>query len=137
MPRERGSAIIESALVLVVFMMLTVGLTDAARMIFAYNEMPFLAHEGARYAAVHGANSSTPLTCGAVIGHIQGMAPGVVSSLLSITVNGQSSAGSATKLGAAPTQVTVTASYTLNPFFRMLLGGSTIVSGRSMMQYAQ
>src|SRR5581483_12220797 len=78
---QRGSAMVEAALVLLVFILLFLGLSDVARMVFAYNEMPYLAREGARYAAVHGASSSAPLKCGNVIDHVRTMAAGVDSSL--------------------------------------------------------
>src|SRR5579884_2948994 len=100
--RERGSTIIESSLVLVVFIMLFLGLSDIARLIYAYNEMPYLAREGARYAAVHGLASSSPMNCGQVISHLQGIATGVDTSLLTISVNGQTSSSSSTALGSAP-----------------------------------
>ena len=128
---------VEAALVLLVFILLFLGLSDVARMVFAYNEMPYLAREGARYAAVHGASSSAPLKCGNVIDHVRTMAAGVDSSLLTISVNGQTSSGSATALGAAPDSATVVATYRLNPIFNKLLGSATNVSGRSIMPYTQ
>ena len=128
---------VEAALVLLVFIMLFLSMADVARLIYAYNEMPFLAREGARYAAVHGGKSSAPLTCGDVITHMEGMAPGVVLSQLTISVNGTTSSTSATALGASPSQVTVIATYTLNPLFRWVLSGTTNVSGQSIMEFSQ
>jgi Flp pilus assembly protein TadG len=141
MPRRRrgewGSTIVEAALVLILFIMLFLCMADVARLIYAYNEMPFLAREGARYAAVHGGKSSAPLTCGAVITHMQAMAPGVVASQLTISVNGTTSSTSATALGVSPAQVTVIATYTLNPLFKWVLSGTTNVSGQSIMEFSQ
>ena len=134
---QRGSAILEAALVLVVFVMLFLGLADVARMMYAHNEMPYLAREGARYAAVHGSASSSPMTCGQVIAHVRAIAPGVDPSLLTIEVNGQTSPSNSTALGAAPNNATVTASYTLNPIFTKMLGSSVTVSGKSSLEYAQ
>lgn len=134
---ERGNTIVESTLVLLVFLMLFLSLADCARMIYAYNEMPFLAREGARYAAVHGASSSSPLNLGQVITHIEGMAPGVVASALTVSVNGTTSTSSTTALGSAPSAVTVKASYTLNPLFKWIMSGNSTVSGQSIMEYAQ
>jgi len=137
-PRERGSAIVESALVLLIFVMLFLALSDVARMIYAYNELPYLAREGARYAAVHGSNSSSgALNCGQVITHLKSMAAGLDPTQLTISVNGQTSASSSTALGAAPGSTTVIVSYNLNPVFLKLLGSSTTVSGRSIMPYSQ
>jgi len=134
---QRGSAAVEGALVLLVFVMLFLGLMDVSRMMYAHNEMPYLAREGARYAAVHGSGSSNPMTCGQVITHVRGIAPGVDPSLLTINVNGQTSSRSSTALGSAPGTATVTASYTLNPIFKKILGSSITVSGKSSMAYAQ
>ena len=134
---ERGNTVVEAALVLTLFIMLFLCMADVARMVYAYNEMPYLAREGARYAAVHGANSSSPLNYGQVITHIENMAPGVVTGQLTVSVNGTTSSTSTIALGSSPAEVTVVATYTLNPMVKWVLNGSTNVSGQSILEFAQ
>ena len=134
---ERGNTVVEAALVLTLFIMLFLCMADVARMVYAYNEMPYLAREGARYAAVHGANSSSPLNYGQVITHIENVAPGVVTGQLTVSVNGTTSSTSTIALGSSPAEVTVVATYTLNPMVKWVLNGSTNVSGQSIMEFAQ
>jgi Flp pilus assembly protein TadG len=47
--RRRGQAMVEYALVLPVFFMLTIGVVDFCRAVYAYNTVSFLARDGARY----------------------------------------------------------------------------------------
>lgn len=53
-PRRRGTTIVESAVVLSVTLLLTMGLIVGGLGIFRYQEVAHLAREGARYASVHG-----------------------------------------------------------------------------------
>jgi Flp pilus assembly protein TadG len=52
--RERGSAIAETAMVLVVAMMLVFGIIDFGRLIYAYHTIASMARQGARWAMVRG-----------------------------------------------------------------------------------
>ena len=54
---QRGSTLVESAVVATVFLLLLVGIMEFGRLGFAYNEVSFAAQRAARYAAVRG-NSS-------------------------------------------------------------------------------
>src|SRR5579884_1446394 len=131
--QQKGSAIVEGALVLLIFILLFLALADVARMIYAYNEMPYLAREGARYAAVHGSSSSSPLQYKDVASKIKTIAAGVDQTQLQISVNGDTSQTSTTALASAPASVTVIVTYTLNPVFKKILGSSLNVSGQSIM----
>lgn len=132
---QRGSTTLESALVLVLLVLLFAGLADAARLVYASNEMTYLAREGARYAAVHSASSAKPVTCGQVIARVQTIATGISPTLLTVSVNGQTSADSVVTLAPAPGSAVVEVSYRLNPVILKLVGSSTTVSGRSVMPY--
>jgi hypothetical protein len=59
--REHGQAMIEFSLILLVFLMLTVGLIDAGRSIFLYNEIASIARFGARWGSVVGGTCNAPL----------------------------------------------------------------------------
>ena len=49
---RRGQALVETALVLPIFLFLAMGAVDAARAIWEYNTVAFLARDGARYGTV-------------------------------------------------------------------------------------
>lgn len=58
--RQRGSIIVEFALMLPLFLTLVLGVIEGSRVIWMYNTMSHAAREGARYAVVHGADSPSP-----------------------------------------------------------------------------
>jgi Flp pilus assembly protein TadG len=57
---ERGQALVEFALVGVVFFLLVFGMIDVGRAVWNYNTLSQATREGARYAIVHGARSADP-----------------------------------------------------------------------------
>jgi Flp pilus assembly protein TadG len=59
-PNPRGSTLIESSIVAVVFLLLLTGIMEFGRLGFAYNEVSFAAQCAARYAAVRGSASGHP-----------------------------------------------------------------------------
>lgn len=58
--RERGQALVEFALVGIVFFIVVLGMIDVGRAVWNYNTLAQATREGTRYAIVHGANSSDP-----------------------------------------------------------------------------
>jgi hypothetical protein len=58
--RSRGQALVEFALVAPLLFLLIVGTVEAGRFIFYYEVMNHATREGARYAIVHGADSTCP-----------------------------------------------------------------------------
>lgn len=63
---QRGSTLLEFGLILPVFLLLTVGIVDLGRGIWAYNTLAHAAREGARYAMVRGETSQHPASSGEV-----------------------------------------------------------------------
>jgi len=55
--RRRGSTLVESSVVAVVFLLLLAGIMEFGCLGFAYNEVSFAAQSAARYAAVRGSSS--------------------------------------------------------------------------------
>lgn len=55
--RERGSTLVESAIVATVFLILLSGIMQFSFMSFAYNLVCYASHRAARYATVHGTAS--------------------------------------------------------------------------------
>ncbi len=58
--REGGQALVEFALVGIVFFLLVFGMVDVGRGVWNYNTLAQATREGTRYAIVHGAASSDP-----------------------------------------------------------------------------
>jgi|SRR6266581_3560355 len=52
-----GQSLAELSIVLVLFLVVTFGIVDAGRLIFAYNAVSLSAREGVRYAIVRGSTS--------------------------------------------------------------------------------
>jgi len=55
--RESAQSLTELPIVLVLFLVLTFGIVDAGRLIYAYNAVSLSAREGVRWAAVRGGTS--------------------------------------------------------------------------------
>ncbi len=102
---ESGQTLVEFALVLVVFLMMTLGLLDGLRVIFYYSQIQEAARTGARWAAVqvarevngvtlwgtfgdqgNAANTYCDAGCGAntITGHLK-LADGVTDTILGAT----------------------------------------------------
>jgi Flp pilus assembly protein TadG len=60
--KERGQALVEFSLVIIVFIPIVFGIFDGGRLIFAYNAVANAAREGARVAIVNQSTSGTD-TC--------------------------------------------------------------------------
>ncbi len=56
--RERGEGLVEFALILPIFLLVTIGLMDLGQAMFQQNTLAFAAREATRYAIVHGSNGS-------------------------------------------------------------------------------
>jgi Flp pilus assembly protein TadG len=116
---DRGSSLIEFALISVMFIILLAGVVEMGRMVLVYTTIANAARAGARYAIVHGADQTVspsgpgnPCTCTNVKTVVKNFAgAGLVNtSALTITVaypGGNNNAGSL---------VTVTVAYTYDPF---------------------
>ncbi len=57
---ERGQALVEFALVAIVFFVFVFGMIDAGRAVWNYNTLAQATREGTRYAIVHGSDSTAP-----------------------------------------------------------------------------
>jgi len=96
---DRGSALVEHAIVLIVLMMFLFGIMDFSRFLYVYHFVSEVAREGTRYAAVRGSSFSTEcgtgsspktyacyVTAADIQTYVQGLAPmGITSS--SVTIN--------------------------------------------------
>src|SRR5690348_6353444 len=82
---QKGTVIVESAITLVVLLVMLLGIVEGGRLIWTYNTLAFVAREGTRYATVRGSNSSSPATTGTVDTYVKGQATGLDPSLMTVT----------------------------------------------------
>lgn len=83
--RQRGQTAVEFALVLLPAMIIVYAILQGAAMLFAYSAVAYASRCGARYAMVHGNNSTQPATASSVQSYVRGLVLGINSS--QITVN--------------------------------------------------
>ncbi|MCU1248003.1 MAG: hypothetical protein JWQ49_1032 [Edaphobacter sp.] len=138
---DRGSSLIEFALIAFMFVIVLTGVVEMGRMVLVYTTIANAARAGARYAIVHGADQTVspsgpgnPCTCPAVKTVVKNFASAglVNTSALTITVsypNGDNKAGS---------PVAVKVMYTYDPFvnyFSTLLNKSLGSTSQGIITY--
>ena len=85
--RQRGSNLVESALVFLGFMFLVFGSVEFGRMVYAFNTVCEAAREGARWASVRGSSSSSPATNTTVTNYVKQWAVGLDTSQLTVNTS--------------------------------------------------
>ncbi len=73
---DRGSELLEFAAASVIFFTIVFGTIEFGLAVWQYNMTADLAQEGARWASVHGASSSSPATTAQLQSYVQSRAPG-------------------------------------------------------------
>lgn len=133
---ERAQALVETALVLPLLLLLIVGFFDAGRAIWLSNTLATAVREGSRYGVVHGALSGAPTGPGAtsytapdtdttITAQVRRYAAGVPSNLtvLSTWPDGNANRGS---------RIVVSASFPFTPILvQVFLGGGLGITLRS------
>jgi Flp pilus assembly protein TadG len=105
---ERGSSLVEFALVLTVLFMLIFGVMDFSRAAYAYNFIANAASEAARYAIVRGATCTTwatacPAAASDITSYVQGLVPaGIQVTSASTCGSSSSTAGALTVCATWP-----------------------------------
>ena len=136
---ERGQALVEFSLVSVVFFLLVFGMVDVGRAVWNYNTLAQATREGARYAIVHGGDSSDPSGPGSayytppntdsmVTQQVETFGGGLNPSRLTVQTewpDGSNISGS---------HVTVTSQYEFEPIFDFLGLVSFTMTSSSTMQ---
>jgi Flp pilus assembly protein TadG len=85
---ERGAAMLEFGLVMVVFFMFVFGVMDFGRAIYTYHFVSNAACEATRYAIVRGATSADPVTPTDVANYVKAITPlGVDPSSLTVSTS--------------------------------------------------
>jgi len=125
---ERGQALVETALVLPLLLLLIVGLFDIGRAIWLSNTLATAVREGSRYGVVHGALSGSPTGPGAatytapdtdtaITAYVRNYSTGVPNTMtvLSTWPDGNANRGS---------RVVVSASFPFTPILSQVFLGS-------------
>jgi Flp pilus assembly protein TadG len=140
---ERGSALVEFALVSTALLMLIFGIIDFGRALYTYHLVSNAARLGTRYAIVRGTACtprSTPDVCPATTTQVQtyvrGTAPGVDPNAMTVTTTWPTSTG-CTGTGAPGCVVSVQVQYTFH-FMTLLMPHFTLpISSTSKMVVSQ
>jgi Flp pilus assembly protein TadG len=127
---ERGSAMVEGALCLTVFLVMVFGIMDFGRAVFAYNSISWAAREGARYAIVRGSSSGHQATATDVKNYVLSRTVGMVSSDLGISTTWTPDA-------SAGSTVSVAVTYSFTPFGPYMPVGPWNLKSTSKMIIAQ
>ncbi len=106
--REVGSELIETAVVLPMYLMLVFGMISFAIVLFAYCNATFAAKAALRYAVVHSANSITPYTLTSVQGIVNPLLWGAPTCAGCVTVSVSPTSPSTTVGSAVSVNVTMT-----------------------------
>ena len=83
--RQRGNAMVESALGMTVFLMLFFGIIDFSRAIWNYNTLSYATRVGVRYAIIHGSASGSAATSDDISSVVQTRGVGLDSRNLTVT----------------------------------------------------
>ena len=123
---QRGSTIVEFAMTLLPCLILILGMCDFGRAVWSYNTISYAAREGARYAIVHGDESSNPASTGKIQQIVDEWAVGMSSEDLSVQTSWQpdNSSGST---------VVVTVNYEFQTVVPVLPSGVTLTSTSRMV----
>ena len=109
--RRRGTSAVEGAVVYPVAILLLMGTLILGLGIFRYQQLQFLARQGARYASVHGPtyaseNDQAKASASTVLAHVQG---------LSVGLQGLDCSAVTYSAATVPCTVGVTLTYTWDP----------------------
>ena len=133
MRQERGQAIVEFALTALIFLTLLVFIMDGSRIFWNYLTVTEAARVGARYAIVHGAQCLPPTAAvgpgnySALTAHVTSRAVGLTPANLTVTPTWPTG-------NRAPSSVTVSITYRVQPITRLFWPGQTFtLSAQSKM----
>lgn len=125
--RSKGQALVEFALIAPLLFLLIFGIIEAGRFILYYHTLNHAVREGARYAIVHGSNSSAPASQGntsGVVTRVEEAAFDLMSGG-NLTVNvcyyqGMDGCGTGIASNNRGDNVRVDATYTYSPIVNLI-----------------
>jgi Flp pilus assembly protein TadG len=120
---EKGSGILEVALVLPVLMITLLAIADLGRYVYATNLMPYLAREGARWASLEAGRPVKSLDPQAVSKYVRGLAAGLPEDAVKVETS------------LAPQLVAVKVTWVFQPVLNVFGGPVTVRGHASMRRY--
>ena len=112
---DRGANLVEFALLAIPFLMITLGLVDFGRAIFAYNALASATREAARVAMVRGSHSGSPITGPQLHTLVQNKAIGLNQSAVNVTVTFDGQTQAITPNNDPGKMVKLVATYSFQP----------------------
>ena len=123
---ESGSSMVEATLCLLGFIFLALGVMEFAMAINAYDSVAFLAREGSRYAALHGAHSADPASGDEVRDYVRDRSVPLSRSSVMVTTSWSPD-------NHPGSQVAVQVTYRISPMINLMLKEPINVSSTSKM----
>jgi Flp pilus assembly protein TadG len=138
---ERGSAVVEFAIVSTVVLTMMLGIIDFGRGLYTYHLVYNAARSGTRYAIVRGSSCSAPgcpATSDQIQTYVRGLAPGIDPASLTVTTTW----ATATACAGSPYQgpgclASVQVSYPFHFLVPLLPGFTMTMSSTSQMVISQ
>jgi Flp pilus assembly protein TadG len=127
--RQRGSGVVDFAIVLPVFALATIGVFDFGRGLWTYNTIGNLARDATRYAAVRSAKSEDPSSQDKIAAHVVSQLDGLDPDRLTVTADWLPT-------NAPGSVVEVRLTYNFDPFTPFVPSALTHLTSRSRMTIA-
>jgi Flp pilus assembly protein TadG len=138
---ERGSALVEFALVSTATLTLMLGIVDFGRALYTYHLVANAARSGTRYAMVRGSTctvSGCPATTDTIQTYVRGLAPGIDPNSLAVTTTWTSAGGCSDPANQGPgCIVAVQTSYPFRFIIPLLPDFTMTMSSTSQMVISQ
>ncbi|MBC5811545.1 MAG: pilus assembly protein [Candidatus Eremiobacteraeota bacterium] len=138
---QRGSVLVEFALVIPVAILLLFGIIEMANAVFAYDLVTNAARLGARYAIVRGSDCSVsgcPATSASIQTYVQGLSSGVNTASLTVTTTWSANGTCKTApYQAAGCLVTVNVSYPYSLIMHPIVKSGWTMTSTSKMIISQ
>jgi Flp pilus assembly protein TadG len=128
--RQRGAALLEASLAILLFLGLVFAVIEFGRAVYSYNVLAAATREATRYAIVHGSGSSSPATEADIKARVRKWAIGLNPSALTVSASWSPS-------NAPGSSVAVRSDYTLSPITTLVLRNSITLTTRSEMMISQ
>lgn len=138
---ERGSALVEFAIVSLAMLTLIFGIVDFGRGLYTYHLVSNGARAGSRYAIVHGSActvSGCPATQANIQTYVRGLAPGIDTTQLTVTTSWATGSGCTDVAHQGPgCTVTVAVAYPFKFIVPLLPGFTMTMRSQSQMVISQ
>ena len=82
---EKGTTLVESCLVLMLFFFLLIGIIECGRVLNSYHFLSNASREAVRYAMVRGADSGRAVSEANITSYVKSMAPGMDPNAFTVT----------------------------------------------------